>query len=152
MSQKDKSKKRDAVRRKKAIRLAKREKRDKIKRRKLDIKVTKRHSVDNLVSQLQQQDKSTFDRSAFQALTPPDNISHGSVRSAVLNYKTPEDGFNKNAWGPPDENTSEAKESVSEPKSVTTGFNLSAWAPPDGKNTEAVTTMDTGECAEGTGK
>ena len=58
--------------------------------------------------QFEEQQQSTFDREAFQAFQASklsNNISHGLVRSAVLNDKTQKVksvGFNKAAWAPPE--------------------------------------------------
>tara|TARA_R110000868_G_scaffold150227_5_gene373252 strand:- start:2436 stop:2612 length:177 start_codon:yes stop_codon:yes gene_type:complete len=57
--------------------------------------------------QLEEQQQSTFNREAFQVPRPSSNISHGLVRSAVLNDKTHKVdvksvGFDKAAWAPPE--------------------------------------------------
>ena len=62
--------------------------------------------VENIVSQLGQQQKPTFSRDAFQASQPAKNTTSGTVRSAVLNTEPRKVGFSKGAWGPPkDEHT-----------------------------------------------
>lgn len=144
----EKAKKRDSTKKRKQLRLAKRKKQIKEKRKKLDSKISKQQAAGNLVEQLKQQKTPTFDRSAWQTSKLSKNISHGSIRNAVLNDKTLKIDFDKTAWGPPNENILETPELILEAEPVKTDFNHAAWIPPNGEKNEEITTVDTGECSE----
>lgn len=143
-----KAKKLASTKKRKKLLLAKRRKQAQEKLKKLDSKRSKQQKAENLVGQLKQQETPTFDKSAWQTSQPSKNISHGSVRGAVLNGKTLKAEFDKTAWGPPSEDVSETPELTPEVESIKTGFNPAAWAPPNGEENEEITAVDTGECSE----
>ena len=143
-----KAKKLASTKKRKKLLLAKRRKQAQEKLKKSDSKRSKQQKAENLVGQLEQQETSTFDRSAWQTSQPSKNISHGSIRGAVLNGKTLKTEFDKTAWGPPSEDISETPKSTPEVESTKTGFNPAAWTPPNGEKNEEITAVDTGECSK----
>jgi len=122
--------------------LAEKNRRRKLRQRQSQLKnnskLVARARVDNITAQLLEQQKPTFDRSAFQC---PDNIPHGSSTTVVLSKKKPKAEFDKAAWGPPvspvkttiAKNIRKAAEIIEQSRiqPVAADFNKEAWAPPD---------------------
>lgn len=109
--------------------MERRKRKKKQREQKYITELTKQNATQNLVDQLDEQYRPTFDKSAWQASPQSRNIQHGSVRSAVLNREA-DQGFDKTAWEP-----SGKADGKHETKTIKSGFDLAAWTPDDNEKT-----------------
>jgi len=81
--------------------------RKKKKAKKIDrakVKIAEKAAGAVIIGQAKQRIQPTFQRNAWQSLQPPDNTMQNDTDDGVLDdYQ----GFNMNAWSPPDEQEAE---------------------------------------------
>jgi hypothetical protein len=119
MPKKDKNKMRNKL----AAKSARRKKRKQSKIEKVKRKAFEYHKKSNMLAQLQQQSKPTFDRGAWFKQKPEDKHFNNSNNTNVSEEATKV--FNKGAWSPPvSEETNEQTISLDEKS-----FDKTAWLP-----------------------